>query len=125
MSLIRVLCIDDEKKFIDVLSSFLNRQGSYDVKLAYNGRDGIEIAKNFDPDIILLDFFMPGMCGGDVVVALHSDKKTASIPIVFVSAQIEATNQDSNKSQFSDFPVLLKPVTVDDVKECIEMYRRK
>ena len=66
--------------------------GRFNVLVATNGKDGIELAENELPDIILLDLFMPDMPGEDVAAALKENNATADIPILFVTAL--ATNDD-------------------------------
>jgi len=68
------------------------RDGQFDVISATNGNDGIELAKNEKPDIVLLDLFMPDMPGEDVATALKENTVTAEIPILFVTALV--TNDD-------------------------------
>ena len=56
----KVLAVDDELQIRDLLNLFLTRDG-YDVLLASNGEDAIELAKKENPQIILLDIKMPGI----------------------------------------------------------------
>jgi two-component system response regulator (stage 0 sporulation protein F) len=56
----KVLAVDDELQMRDLLNLFLTRDG-YDVLLASNGEDAIELAKKENPQIILLDIKMPGI----------------------------------------------------------------
>ena len=70
---IKVLIIDDEVDFCYFVQKNLMRDGMFDVIIATNGKDGIELAKNEEPDIILLDLFMPDMPGEDVAAALKEN----------------------------------------------------
>ncbi len=89
---IKVLVIDDEVDFCYFVKKNLMQNGMFDVIIATNGKDGIELAENELPDIILLDLFMPDMPGEDVAAALKENPATANIPILYVTAL--ATNDD-------------------------------
>jgi len=78
-----VLIVDDERSNIRVLNSILNPD--YTVYAASDGRDAIEAAEEFLPDVILLDIIMPDMDGYDVVFRLKSSEKTKDIPVIFIT----------------------------------------
>ncbi|MGD0280108.1 MAG: response regulator, partial [Smithella sp.] len=73
---IKVLTIDDEADFCYFVKKNLMQSGMFDVIIATNGADGIKMAQNEKPDIILLDLFMPDMPGEDVAAALKENKST-------------------------------------------------
>jgi CheY-like chemotaxis protein len=92
----------------------------FNVIIATNGQDGIELAKNEEPDIILLDLFMPDMPGEDVADALKENTFTADIPILFVTAL--ATNDDivdSEENKIGNNYILPKPVRTKKLIETI------
>jgi len=74
MGMTDILLIDDERSFAELVKMNLELTGKYRVFLASNGKDGISIAKDIKPNIILLDITMPGMDGFEVLEAL---KKTS------------------------------------------------
>ncbi len=75
-----VLVVDDELEIRDLLSSFLTEEG-YEVILASDGEEAIELAKRETPDAILLDVRMPGIDGIEVCRRLKAEPKTQYIPI--------------------------------------------
>ena len=81
----KVLAVDDELQMRDLLNLFLTRDG-YEVILASNGEDAIELAKKENPQIILLDIKMPGIDGIEVCRRLKANRKTQSIPIIVITA---------------------------------------
>ncbi|NNN22314.1 MAG: response regulator transcription factor [Acidimicrobiales bacterium] len=81
-----VLVIDDEVSYIDGLSSGLASEGFHFIG-AQSGSEGIEKAKKWLPDIILLDLTLPDMPGDKVVEKLSQDQDTRSAPIILVSAR--------------------------------------
>jgi len=78
-----LLIIDDERDNISSLKAILG--ADYTVYASTNGKDAIETAEEFLPDIILLDILMPEMDGYDVIVAFKNSEKTRDIPVVFIS----------------------------------------
>jgi two-component system sensor histidine kinase/response regulator len=90
------------------------------VFVATNGMDGIEIAKKEEPDIILLDLFMPDMPGEDVADVLKENTVTADIPILFVTALAtndDIANRDENK--IGNNYIMPKPVRTKKLIETI------
>ena len=117
---IKVLIIDDEVDFCFFVKKNLMRDGMFDVVIATNGQDGIDLAKNEEPDIILLDLFMPDMPGEDVADALKENTATADIPILFVTAL--ASNDDtvdSEENKIGNNYILPKPVRTKKLIETI------
>jgi len=117
---IKVLVIDDEADFCYFVKKNLIQNGQFDVISATNGKDGLELAENELPDIILLDLFMPDMPGEDVAAALRENAATADIPILFVTAL--ATNNDivdDEENKIGNNYILPKPVRTKKLKETI------
>ncbi len=79
---IRILVIDDDEMIIELFSLLLKSHG-YDVLKAYNGLDGVEKAKNENPDLILLDLMMPEMDGLQVCQRIRT---FSQVPIIVISA---------------------------------------
>ncbi len=81
-----VLAIDDDKTTLNLITAQLGAMG-YRVFTESSGRQGVEIAKSFNPDIILLDLHMPGMDGMQVLSALRRDRATKDIPVMMLTAE--------------------------------------
>ena len=81
-----VLVVDDDRKAVELVRAHLEA-ASCRVLPAYGGQEGIELAREHRPDLIVLDLMMPAMNGFDVVEALKDDPVTRSIPVVIVTAK--------------------------------------
>jgi putative two-component system response regulator len=81
----RILIVDDEPSGRRALESMLLRQ-NYDLAFAAGGREALDLARRFDPDLILLDVMMPGMDGRECLSHLRFDPRLAEIPVILVSA---------------------------------------
>jgi CheY-like chemotaxis protein len=86
----RVLLVDDEDDIRFVARASLERLAGWDVLAASSGAEGIEIARAEQPDAIVLDVMMPGMDGPATLGELRADPATAAIPVVFLTAKIQA-----------------------------------
>lgn len=87
-----ILIVDDTLENLRLLSTVLVKQG-YNVRKALNGRMALTAAQTVQPDLILLDISMPEMDGYEVCHRLKAEPKTASIPVIFLSALNEAFNK--------------------------------
>ena len=88
----RILIVDDDAKSVEVLAAYLTEPG-YQILRAFGGREGIDMARTQQPDLILLDLMMPEISGFYVVDALRADTQTADIPIVITTAK-QLTTED-------------------------------
>lgn len=87
----RLLIVDDDPYNIHLLANIFNED--YDISFATNGKKALEIALAEKPDLILLDVIMPEMNGYDVCKELKCNPHTLEIPIIFVTAHSEATEE--------------------------------
>jgi CheY-like chemotaxis protein len=90
---IRVLYVEDDKTLQLSLAQMLQILG-YEVACADNGKQGVEKAESWLPDIILMDMRMPIMTGDQAIQILRSKPNTAKIPIFVLSAFTDAKTRD-------------------------------
>ena len=84
-----LLVVDDNEMNRDVLSRRLKRQG-YEVSMAEDGRQALDMIREKSFHLILLDIMMPGMNGYQVLESLKSDQSLREIPVIMTSALDEA-----------------------------------
>jgi len=82
----RILAVDDNEDIINIIQRFLTRQ-NYQILVARNGREGLEIARREMPDLILLDIMLPEMDGLSVCRELKQNPKTRGIMILLVTGR--------------------------------------
>lgn len=85
-----VLIVDDEKAIVDILDFNLKKE-NYNTLRAYDGREGLRLAKEADPDLILLDVMLPYMDGFEVCKALRDEGD--NVPIIMITAREEETDK--------------------------------
>ena len=88
----RILIVEDEADIRELLAFNLQREG-FGVLGAENGREGLNLARERQPDLILLDVMLPGMDGFAVCRELERDSRTVSIPIIMLTARGEEVDR--------------------------------
>lgn len=81
-----VLCVDDEEDIQKIVMASLQRIGGLQVHVCSDPRVAVSKAREIMPDLILLDYFMPGLDGAALFKLLRADAKLAHLPVVFLSA---------------------------------------
>jgi CheY-like chemotaxis protein len=121
----KILLVDDEKSFTNLLKLNLEETGAYEVRVENWAEDACTAAKEFKPDLILLDIIMPRLPGGNVAAQIKTDPDMKDTPIVFLTAAVRKHQVEENEGIICDFPCLAKPASVDEVIEAIEKHIRK
>lgn len=104
----KILLVDDEESNLKLLSKWLIPLG-YDIKLAANGEEAVQQAREHRPDLIILDVIMPIMDGYEVCRILKADPESRNIPIIMVTALLEKESKLKGLSvSANDF--LSKPI---------------
>ncbi len=83
---IKILCVDDDQPQLTIISAVLKKEG-YEVQVALDGTEGLEKARSFKPNLIILDVMMPGLNGYQVSRQLRADPETARIGVLMLTAK--------------------------------------
>ena len=97
-----ILLIDDEETIQEVVQVGIGIEAGWQVAIASSGLEGINLAQDRQPDVILLDVMMPDMDGIDTLSQLKTNDKTSAIPVIFLTAKAQA----EEKSQFQSLGVV-------------------
>ena len=81
-----ILAVDDDIDILELIQMSLTAEG-FDVITANDGMSGLEKAKAYTPDLILLDLMMPVMDGFEVIGKLRIDEQTRAIPVIMLTAR--------------------------------------
>lgn len=115
----KILIIDDEEYFGKLAKKNLELLGNLEVDTATNGIEGVNLAKEIKPDLILLDIMMPGIDGFEVLKRLKADSETVKIPVIMLSAK-EDEESKVKAAQLYDELYLTKPIESEKLKAKIE-----
>ncbi len=88
MSKKRILLVDDEESLVDMVKMRLEASG-YEVIPAYDGPEGLELARKERPDLIILDLMLPKMDGYKVCGLLKKDSRYVDIPVIMLTARAQ------------------------------------
>lgn len=117
----KLLLIDDEAGFTQLLKMNLERTGGFEVRIENDSTQALAAAREFRPDAILLDVVMPGMDGGDVQAQIQADPALARIPIVMLTALVDSTElSEGAVAQAGSQMVLPKPVNLQLLLRVLE-----
>jgi CheY-like chemotaxis protein len=89
----RVLIVDDEEHVREVAAISLELTAGWDIRQAESGAEVVQTAIAWRPDAILLDVMMPGLDGPSAFALLQADARTAGIPVIFLTAKVQATDR--------------------------------
>lgn len=81
----KILLVDDDPDFVGAIRSMLE-VNDFEVAVAYDGREGLQKAGQFNPDLIILDMMMPVMGGREACKKLKTDPATRKIPVILLTA---------------------------------------
>lgn len=122
MSQKKILIVDDEESFTRLLKLNLEAGGAYRVRTENRALHAVSAAKEFKPDLILLDVMMPDMDGGDVASALQAEPDLRQAQIVFLTAAVKKEEIKTHGGVVGGFPYLAKPVDVETVISCLRKH---
>ena len=109
----RVLIVDDSPTEVYYLRAALERNG-FETEAATDGREGVEKAKQYKPDLILMDIIMPGLNGFQATRELGRDPATARIPVIMVTTKSDETDRIWGLRQGA-VDYVVKPVSEQDL----------
>ncbi|MGH8585898.1 MAG: response regulator [Gammaproteobacteria bacterium] len=120
-----VLIVEDNDKNRKLARDVLQAKGYATIE-AVNGEDGVRLARERNPELVLMDIRLPGISGIEALAVLRADPKTSSIPVVALTASVTPTDRTHiTQAGFDAF--LAKPMVlrefVDTVKRLVESGR--
>ncbi len=115
----KILFVEDNPKNRDMLSRRLTKRG-YEIVLAEDGQEGIDMTMSEMPDLILLDMSLPVIDGWGVAKQLKGDDATRDIPIIALTAHAMAGDREKTLEAGCD-EYATKPVRLPELLEKIEM----
>jgi two-component system cell cycle response regulator DivK len=118
-----ILIVEDNEKNLKLVRDVLRVKG-YETVDAGTAEDGLVIAREKNPDLVLMDIQLPGMSGIDALKALRADPATAAIPVVAITASVMQTDrQQIVRAGFDGF--IEKPVNLKNLLDTVQQAVRK
>jgi two-component system OmpR family response regulator len=118
----RILIVDDDLACARILKAGLERTVRYDVRVEGRAKEALSAAREFGPDMILLDVCMIDGDGGDVAFQLRNDRQLQNIPIVFLTSIVSEEEAQNGNAVRGAFHFLAKPARLERTIACIEKH---
>jgi DNA-binding response OmpR family regulator len=109
----RILIVDDEVSFARMVKLNLEKTGAFDVRTENKATYALAAAREFKPDLIILDVIMPNMDGGDVSNQFKRDRQLRDTPIIFLTATVSKREAGEGGLNSGGALFLAKPVSVE------------
>ncbi len=119
-----LLYIEDNLANLSLVETILLSRPGWQTVPALQGQLGVELARQYLPDVVLLDLHLPDIGGDEVLRRLRSDSRTASIPVIIVSADATAASLERLRAAGAD-AYLTKPLDVDEFLAAVERFLPK
>ena len=116
----RILVVDDEAALTRMVKLNLEQTGDYEVRTENQGSMAIPAAREFNPDLILLDVMMPDMTGDEVSAQLKEDDQLQHIKYIFMTAIVTKEETAEMGNQIGGNEFLAKPVKAEELIATIE-----
>ena len=116
----KILIVDDEQDIVESLK-FVLEAADYTCYCAYNGEDGLKLAKEIIPDLMILDVMMPKINGYKISRLLKYDNKYKNIPILMITARSQEEDKLIGEETGAD-EYITKPFDLDDVVDMVNKY---
>ena len=120
MSKRKILIVDDEKGFSEVVRLNLESTGKYEVEIESDAGNALSTALKYRPDLILLDVIMAGKEGPDVAVEIKADPQLKETPIVFLTATVTQQEVEAEGGMIGGHSFVAKPSNLDILLDSIE-----
>ncbi|MDZ4063553.1 MAG: response regulator, partial [Coriobacteriia bacterium] len=112
-----ILCVDDDPSVLDLIEVTLKSE-NYRVVRAENGHDALRVVASAKPDLVLVDYLMPGMTGVELCARLQEDQATDRIPVIFLTS-VSDDHERARAFSVGAVDYLLKPVDRQKLKDTV------
>ena len=116
----RILVVDDEPEFTNLLKLSLESHGYYEVREENDAEAVRAAAREFDPDLVVLDIMMPKLEGNEVAASLRADPMTRDVPIIFLTALVSQEDAPQGACSSGGNTFLPKDIRLEKLMRCIE-----
>lgn len=120
MSKKKILIFDDDTVILEVVT-IIFEEGGYEVEISQTSHDIIQKVSEFQPDVILMDNWIPNIGGVEATKLLKSHEQFNKIPVIYITANSDITAL-AESAQADDY--IAKPFNLDDLEEKVAKYTK-
>ena len=120
--MVKILVVDDDRSMTDRLVRFFGKEG-HEAESAYDGKEGLELLTQVQPDIIFLDYHMPRMSGIEFAKRVRYEpeyRAQSEVPIISIGNFKSATRDSATLGLVNEY--LSKPLDLSEIEKCIDTY---
>ena len=114
----KILIIDDDFSIVELLTDILTREG-HNVAAAGEAVEGMQKARALKPDLVILDYHMPGMTGAHLFESLRRNQATHQTPILFMSGEASGDDILKEIADPEGASFMAKPVHLEDFRKAV------
>ena len=116
----KILVVDDEERLTKMVKLNLEQTGDYEIRTENLATNALNAAREFKPDLIILDIMMPDISGDVIAQQLLDDEELKYIKIIFLTALVTKSEIKAKGSEIAGRTFIAKPVKIDELITCIE-----
>jgi CheY-like chemotaxis protein len=116
----RILIVDDELNYLFVMKHMLRDDERFEVRTSYLASQALFVARDFKPNLILLDCMMPGMDGGELAGTLQADPLLKDTPFLFLTCTVSDVEQMPSKCYSGMQTYVPKNIDFEELLKLIE-----
>jgi DNA-binding response OmpR family regulator len=115
----RILIVDDDAEIVSLLTEVLKQEG-HEVHSAGEPVEGMRLSRTVKPELIILDYHMPGASGAHLFESFRRNQATKETPVLFMSGEATADQIHSEIADRASSRFLAKPVKLEDFRNAIK-----
>lgn len=116
----RILVVDDEDTITRAVQLYLEAEGRYEVRTVNDPGRALQAAREFQPDLAILDIVMPRVDGGELAARMAAQPDLSDVPVIFLTALVKEAELGGQGKTIGGYPFLAKPVEPTDLLALIE-----
>jgi DNA-binding response OmpR family regulator len=117
----RILVLDDNQDILEVVNEVLSYE-NFEVHTTSTSQNILEVAQNYHPDLVILDYLLQDGNGGEICKRLKADEKLGNVPVIIFSAYI---NRDVDYPSFGCEAVIPKPFDLSELIDKVNYFTNK
>jgi len=118
---LRILLVEDDRDTVETFTMLLKAEG-YDIRFAYDGPSGLEAARTYEPDAVLLDIGLPGMNGFDLARQIRQQCGSKRPFLIAITAYGDEKSRKCSEQVGIDLH-LVKPIEMEGLQMVLEKFR--
>lgn len=118
----KILIVDDEKSVTEMVREYLEQTERFEAREENLGAQVLEAAREFRPDLILMDEVMPDLNGNEVYTRLRKDGELQGIPVIFLTGLVTKNETEAQEGMIAGHVFIAKPIIFEELTGIIDKH---